>query len=600
MGHILLILIVVLIIVGIQFFLFVKTIQSIKDFDKIFPNSTKQLFAYDSIIFKGQDAEYISKSVEEITNIERKIEEEKNSPSYDDSYLNEAESKLAKARMFLSDKVNEIKSKGYTDDSTFSKIINSINNYLLKNKGGTSDYHLMKDIVERNCDANENEIDTQIPTPLYLGLMGTILGIFLGVLFLISTGGLKQLLSNDYDIITYQTKPEQIIGRNCANDVVYNGDTIVFKNQQIDIANAVRLVRFAQKQNIEIKLKADDSGTKGVSSLLIGIALAMIASFVGILLTTVGSMLFKQSKKKLEDSKTDFLSWIQAELLPQLASDVSGTLVKMGQNLNEFNKTFSENTRELRTTLDKVNESYRGQAEVLQSIQRLRINDIATANITVYDRLKNSTQELGEITKHLSECSAEMSKLGSFLKNSESYLAEIKKLNDQLADSEERTQSIEKMGKFFEEELHEIEKRKSYMTAAVGVVDNAMQDALCEMKENVRKQFQELEKSSAEQQLAMENKLKETTMLIGELKNLTAVKTSMEKMERLTDEQNRRLMQIVDSIEILSNFGGTSDNPRLRKFPKWAKILIIIGGSLLSATCLLIIIFFFLMILQVI
>ena len=430
--------------------------------------------------------------------------------------------------------------------------------------------------------------------------MGTILGIFLGVLFLISTGGLKQLLSNDYDIITHQTKPEQIIDRYSAYDVVDKGDTIVFKNQQIDAAKAVRLVRYAQKQNVEIKLKADNSGTKGISSLLIGIALAMIASFVGILLTTVGSLLFKKSKKKLEDSKTDFLSWIQAELLPQLASDVSGTLVKMGQNLNEFNQTFSKNTRELRTTLDKVNESYRGQAEVLQSIQRLRINEIATANITVYDKLKNSTQELGEITRHLSECSTEMSKLGRYLKNSEEYLSQIKELNDKLSSNEERTQSIEKMGKFFEEELHEIERRKSNMTAAVGIVDNAMQEALLEMKENVRKQFQELEKSSAEQQLALENKLKETTMLVDELKNLTAVKTSMEKMERLTDEQNRRLLQVVESIENLANYGSATDNPRPRKLPKWAKILIIIGGSLLSATCLLIIIFFLLMFFQVI
>lgn len=600
MGHIIVILLVVVIIVGIQGFLFYKTLQGIKEFDNIFPKSTNQLYAYDSIIFKGKDAEAVSKAVTEIIETEKDITEQKESPYNVDSYLNEKEADLDRAKSFLSEKVNAIKQRGYTDESTFSKIINSINNYLLKNKGGTSDYHLMKDIVERNCDAKENEIDTQIPTPLYLGLMGTILGIFLGVLFLISTGGLKQLLSNDYDIITHQTKPEQIIDRYSAYDVVDKGDTIVFKNQQIDAAKAVRLVRYAQKQNVEIKLKADNSGTKGISSLLIGIALAMIASFVGILLTTVGSLLFKKSKKKLEDSKTDFLSWIQAELLPQLASDVSGTLVKMGQNLNEFNQTFSKNTRELRTTLDKVNESYRGQAEVLQSIQRLRINEIATANITVYDKLKNSTQELGEITKHLSECSTEMSKLGRYLKNSEEYLAQIKELNDKLASNEERTQSIEKMGKFFEEELHEIERRKSDMTAAVGIVDNAMQEALLEMKENIRKQFQELEKSSAEQQLALENKLKETTMLIDELKNLTAVKTSMEKMERLTDEQNRRLLQVVESIENLANYGSATDNPRPRKLPKWAKILIIIGGSLLSVTCLLIIIFFLLMFFQVI
>jgi hypothetical protein len=589
MGHIILILIVVLIIVGVQCYLFVKTFKDIQDFGNIFPQSTDELYAYDSVIFKGKDAKTISESVANIAKIEKDIQEQRDLLISDDSYLNDAEEELDKAKSYLSNKINSVKNKGYADDSTFSKIINSINNYLLKNKGGTSDYHLMKDIVERNCDAKENEIDTQIPTPLYMGLMGTILGIFLGVIFLISTGGLKQLLSNDYDMVTYQTKPKQIIGRYSLYDVVDNRDTIVFKNQEIDDYKAVRLVRYAQNQHADIKLKADNSGSEGVSSLLTGIALAMIASFIGILLTTIGSILFKKSKRKLEDSKTDFLSWIQAELLPQLASDVSGTLVKMGQNLNDFNNTFSKNTKELRTTLDKVNESYRGQAEVLNSIQRLRINEIATANIAVYDKLKNSTQELGELTKYLSECSSVMSKLGKYLNNSESYLIQVKELNDKLDAAEERTKTLERMGKFFEAELGEIEQRKANMTAAVGIVDNALQEALIEMQDNVKKQFSELEKSSAEQQLALENKLKETTVLIDELKNLTAVKSSMERMEKLTDEQNKRMLRIIESIENISNYGYSepSNNYKPRLLPKWAKVLLITGGSLLSAACLL-------------
>jgi DNA repair exonuclease SbcCD ATPase subunit len=261
----------------------------------------------------------------------------------------------------------------------------------------------------------------------------------------------------------------------------------------------------------------------------------------------------------------------------------------MGQNLNDFNNTFSKNTKELRTTLDKVNESYRGQAEVLNSIQRLRINEIATANIAVYDKLKNSTQELGELTKYLSECSSVMSKLGKYLNNSESYLIQVKELNDKLDAAEERTKTLERMGKFFEAELGEIEQRKANMTAAVGIVDNALQEALIEMQDNVKKQFSELEKSSAEQQLALENKLKETTVLIDELKNLTAVKSSMERMEKLTDEQNKRMLRIIESIENISNYGYSepSNNYKPRLLPKWAKVLLITGGSLLSAACLL-------------
>ena len=61
------------------------------------------------------------------------------------------------------------------------KIVDTINSYLLRNKGAVSDFNLIKDIVERNCDAVDEEINQQLPVPIYLGLMGTILGIILGL-----------------------------------------------------------------------------------------------------------------------------------------------------------------------------------------------------------------------------------------------------------------------------------------------------------------------------------------------------------------------------------------------------------------------------------
>ena len=61
------------------------------------------------------------------------------------------------------------------------KIVDSINSYLLRNRGAVSDFNLIKDIVERNCDAVDEEINQQLPVPIYLGLMGTIFGIIIGL-----------------------------------------------------------------------------------------------------------------------------------------------------------------------------------------------------------------------------------------------------------------------------------------------------------------------------------------------------------------------------------------------------------------------------------
>ncbi|MGH1386875.1 hypothetical protein [Kordia sp.] len=78
----------------------------------------------------------------------------------------------------------------------FNKILIAINVYLLRNKGATTDFNLIKDITERNIDMEEEEINQTITTPLYLGLMGTILGIIFGLINFI----LASYNGNDFEI----------------------------------------------------------------------------------------------------------------------------------------------------------------------------------------------------------------------------------------------------------------------------------------------------------------------------------------------------------------------------------------------------------------
>jgi hypothetical protein len=264
-------------------------------------------------------------------------------------------------------------------------IISSLNIYLINNKGAVSDFHLMKDIVDRNCDAKEEEIQTQIPVPLYLGLTGTMLGILIGVGFLVFGGGLNELLDSN-----------------------------------------------------------NSSGVEDIETLLGGVALAMISSILGILLTTFGSYISRNAKVNIEKNKNTFLSWIQEKLLPNMSTDTSSALVRMTENLSNFNSAFAGNTEDLRGTLSKVNDSYRIQADLIQAINRLRIEDIASANIEVYDKLKNSTNEVGVFAQ--------------YLEKSNEYLGEIQRLNQKLDEYEKRTQIIENAGNFFNK-YYKINKR---------------------------------------------------------------------------------------------------------------------------------------------
>ena len=196
------------------------------------------------------------------------------------------------------------------DSESFDNIVSTLNRYLDENSEQVSDYHLMKDVVERNREVSESEIETLIPFTQYIGLVGTMIGIFIGVSVLVFGGGVESLMSGSSTALA-------------------------------------------------------DSG---VTDLLGGVALAVISSAVGLGLTMRASYLFKEAKREVELRENNFLSWIQSELLPNLSTDFTSTLVKMTNNLSDFNDTFSTNTKKLDKTLSKVNDSYLGQAKLLEEL----------------------------------------------------------------------------------------------------------------------------------------------------------------------------------------------------------------------------------------
>lgn len=218
-------------------------------------------------------------------------------------------------------------------------IENSVNTYLLRNKGAASDFALIKDIVERYCDAEQKEIDAQIPMPLYLGLMGTVAGIIAGLgLIAFGEGGFSAFIDN----------PDSVIG-----------------------------------------------------SLMSGVALAMIASLSGILCTTVSSWTDKSCGRLLEAGKNNFYTWIQTELLPVLSSSTVSELNILSRNLNRFNASFKDTIKRLDQKLAEVGNFYTDQLELLRLLQQIDVNKMATANVKVLQALNASMGNLDKFVQFL-------------------------------------------------------------------------------------------------------------------------------------------------------------------------------------------------------
>lgn len=353
------------------------------------------------------------------------------------------------------------------NSEVFENIVSTLNRYLGENSEQVSDYHLMKDVVDRNREVSESEIETLIPFTQYIGLVGTMIGIFIGVIILVFGGGLADLMA---------------------------GSTSLTET--------------------------------GVTDLLGGVALAVISSAVGLGLTMRASYLFKEAKREIELRENNFLSWIQSELLPELSTDFTSTLKKMTENLNNFNNTFSGNNLKLDKTLSKVNDAYKDQAEILKALERIDVTKVAKANIKVYESLKGCTDEIGL--------------LADSLKDSRQYIEAVKELSSKLGEADERVKTWEKMGKFFEREIREIERRKAYISEAVGKVDEKVESSFKQIGE-----FSKMEADKMAEQIIDQNKKLEDA--ISQQQQL--LKRNLQGMSDAIDRRNQRLSEIFEKLE---------------------------------------------------
>lgn len=324
-------------------------------------------------------------------------------------------------------------------NSVFKLIKDNINDYLGNSQGSVIDYNILKDAVDRNCETIEDEINAQMPVPLYCGLAGTMAGVIVGLFSLLSEDSISNLMTSG-------------------------------------------------SKSVESATLAMNGAASGINDLLAGVALAMVASILGIVLTTVNSVLFKQFKRQEEEGKNKFLSWVQSILLPELPNDISDSFSMFVDNLNRFNDTFRENTRGLGQTLEQINGAYSTQADIIKTIQQMNVTRMATANVKVLNAL--------------SDCTDKLEQFNVYLNSIQGYTNEIEAFRQQLSSEanmvyllEEMRATLASIKNFFRTELGEIDQRKQAIGKSVDNVDEYVKGALERLKTSSSTSVDELKKA---------------------------------------------------------------------------------------------------------
>jgi hypothetical protein len=415
------------VIIAIQFWFFFKTKRKIKDFNKSIAEISNIQIAdmqltEDQINTLSSRADifdsakqYLSPSVESIVD----------DPDEEVAEYVENEDEPASPIVTMSDelliKVRLVESSENTS-LVFNQILNSLNKYLLRNRHSVADFSLVKDIVERNTDTLEEEVNLTLSTPLYIGLMGTMLGVVIGI--------------------------------------------------------------FSMSNFIGAEIK-DDGISTGIGILLGSVKIAMIASFVGLLLTIYNSaVVFKGSKYRLENKKNDFYSMIQVELLPTLNQGVGATFDSLQRNLFKFNQQFDSNLDRLGNVFDRNYESILLQKKVVEMMDKSKVADITNYNVKVLNEMNRSLEQFD--------------KFNVLFSNINGYISNSYLLADRSSELLQRTGNFEKIAMSIEANLSESTKLSNFLSGHFQDLERhktKIDESIVDVSFNIKDTFSQLSTS---------------------------------------------------------------------------------------------------------
>jgi len=373
----------------------------------------------------------------------------------------------------------------------FKNILFSINNYLIRNRGASSDFNLIKDIVERNTSSVEEDINISIAIPLYLGLMGTMIGIVIGLFNMPDLG------------VAVDSKSKGILLN------------------------------------------------EGISLLIGGVKIAMIASFTGLLLTIINTgWVFKGSRNLIEARKNDFYTFIQIELLPIINQGLASTLDSLQRNLLKFNSEFSSNLRQVSGIFNSNTAAIKAQKELLDTIDKTKVAEMTKYNVKVLQQLDVSVTQFEKFNRHLTN-------VNSFVENSENL---VNRTNELLA----RTDNFRLIADNIEDQLHQshqlleflsshfenLEQHKEFTSNAVADVGHAISSSFKDLQEHIQRSSEAVKQFTVEEIEALKNALSESKTNLSNLEHLATLNKDVSSFKSYSAAQGEKIRQ---ELVVLNN-----------------------------------------------
>jgi hypothetical protein len=375
-------------------------------------------------------------------------------------------------------------------NSVFEKILFSTNNYLIRNRGAASDFNLIKDIVERNTNAVEEDINSSVGIPLYLGLMGTMLGIVIGLFNMPELGAIV-------------------------------GDT----------------------KAMDLKLN------EGIELLIGGVKIAMIASFVGLFFTIIHSgWVYKGSRSFSEARKNELYTFIQIELLPLINQGLASTLESLQRNLLKFNSEFSANLKGLSGIFDSSRNAIREQKELLDALDRAKVSDMTRYNVAVMKQLDVSVGQFEKFNSYLTNVTQFVENSQNIVNRTNELLARTDNFKTIAENLDNKLNQSQLLMEFLSAHFSNLESHKEFTSNAVADVGHSISDSFRELKEHIQNSSEAVKQFTIDETDLLKKALSESKTNLGNLEHLATLKTDVTLFKNSAASQGERLKQSLDEL----------------------------------------------------
>ena len=298
-----------------------------------------------------------------------------------------------------------------SENEVINRIKNTLNSYLINNYGASVNFSIIRDIVDREIDVNDETISQSLPLPLYLGLAATMIGIILGLF----------------------SMPE------------INGDGF----------------------------------TEGINSLINGVKFAMIASLFGLGLTTyLSTFIYKNAKERVLIDKNNQLSYLQAELLPELVKAEDTGISGLKASLDRFAREATTISANVLSASAITNENIQKQNEVIEKVERLNMTKISRVNLELFHRIESNFVMLNKFNGYITALNNISENLVEFSKRSSDVEIISNEIKENMMNSNAIIRLIETHTTALTTHIQQIEKSGGAASAAVNAADSAFREAI--------------------------------------------------------------------------------------------------------------------------